>query len=160
MLRRIQLLLLAVFSLIILLTLNPRSGLAQGTPDASTCTAFAIDPSGTGFPEVQGKSRTQELWALLFPYHLPIWVDEEVKIVWRMTGTGDLKLSARHPDGTTVTPIWGPEEHGGSNWHHPGAEWGAGFKFPETGCWRITAQRGKDTGEVDLLVVPRQDIEF
>src|SRR5579859_3312740 len=123
-----------------MLTVNARASLAQSTPPAQACRPSVIDMSGDSFPEVQGRSQNQELWALLFPRHLPFWVDEEVKIVWRMTGSGDLGLTAHHTDGTTVDPVWGPEEHGGSNWHRPGQEWGAGFVFPKVGCWRVIAR--------------------
>jgi hypothetical protein len=54
------------------------------------------------------------------------------------------------PDGKVVEPVWGPNVHGGSNWiRQPGREWGAGFVFPEPGCWRI---RVGSRGDVWLLV--------
>ncbi|HLY28571.1 MAG TPA: hypothetical protein VKQ72_19650 [Aggregatilineales bacterium] len=138
-----------------------QTGMAQSTPASSQCQPYTVGTdTNTGFPEIEGRSDSQSLWALLFPRHLPVWSDEDLKIVWRMTGTGELSLKAQHSDGTVIQPIWGPEEHGGSNWERPGDEWGAGFHFPKAGCWRILVQRGKDTGEVDLLVVANQSIVF
>jgi hypothetical protein len=158
MLKQYRMILVSLI-LSILLTTNPSLTAAQSTPTGAECKPFPL-ADFNGFPEVEGKSDRQVLWALVFPYHMPFWVNEDVKIVWRMTGSGDLSLTAQFSDGTTIKPIWGPEAHGGSNWQRPGSEWGAGFHFPKAGCWRVIAQRGNDTGEVDFLVVERQDIEF
>ena len=147
-------------SIFLSLTIQFQPGKAQTAPANSQCQPFKIGTDTSGFPEIQGRSDTQTLWALLFPYHLPVWSDEDLKIVWRMTGTGDFNLKAQHIDGTVILPMWGPEEHGGSSWQRPGDEWGTGFHFPEAGCWRILVQRGMDIGEVDLLVVPNQDVIF
>ena len=146
--------------LLLALVLNLQAGSAQIASADSRCRPAAIDTDSGGLPEVQGSSDTQTLWALLFPYHLPVWSDEDLKVVWRMTGSGDFSLEAQHTDGTVIQPIWGPEEHSGSSWQRPGDEWGTGFHFPQAGCWRILVQRGKDTGELDLLVVPNQSEIF
>jgi hypothetical protein len=95
---------------------------------------------GSSLFEVRGRAERTQLWALVFG-SLPIRTDREVKIVWRMTGTGPLDLIAEHEDGTRVRPVWGPQEHAGSTWERPGEEWGSGFVFPEAGCWRIRATR-------------------
>jgi len=88
---------------------------AQIVPTALPCQPFNIGTdTRSGLPEVQGRSDTQTLWALLFPYHLPVWSDEDLKIVWRMTGTGNFSLKAQHTDGTMIQPNFGPEPHGGS----------------------------------------------
>lgn len=43
-------------------------------------------------------------------------VGDSTKFVWRVTGDGDPTFVATGPDGTTVHPNWGPEDHGdGSN---------------------------------------------
>jgi hypothetical protein len=100
--------------------------------------------------EVEAVSSTDiEVWALIFntwPLHagdpLRVPVDEEVKIVWRATGDGDVSVDAVGPSGETLTPEWGPEIHGSSNWDRAGDEWGTGWTFPETGCWSLRLQRG------------------
>ncbi|GAB2924972.1 hypothetical protein GCM10027280_10270 [Micromonospora polyrhachis] len=76
---------------------------------------------------------------------------EETKIVWRMTGTGDLRIRATGPDDVTVTPMWGPELHTGSNWSRPGTEWGTGWIFPTAGCWTVQADR--DNGATAMLTL-------
>jgi hypothetical protein len=84
---------------------------------------------------------------------LPLHAQEGVKIVWRMTGSGDFSLLALGPKGQRVPPTWGPEAHRGSNWtDHPGTEWGSGFILPEAGCWDIRATRTDAFGDVLLVV--------
>jgi hypothetical protein len=138
--------------------LVPTRSFAQEPTSEAKCIPGEISASREAFPEVEGRSETQSVWGLLFPYHVPLWVDEDLKIVWRMTGEGNLKVYAIHEDGTILEPIWGPEAHGGSNWNRPGEEWGTGFHFTKTGCWRIILERGRDVGEVDLLIVEPRGI--
>jgi hypothetical protein len=146
--------------MLLLIALSVQPGQGQTAPANLSCQPFKIGTDTSGLPEIQGRSATQTLWALLFPYHLPVWSDEDLKIVWRMTGAGNFSLEAQHTDGTVTQPIWGPDAHSGSSWQRPGDEWGTGFHFPEAGCWRILVQRGVDTGEVDLLVVPNEYVYF
>src|SRR5579859_7448297 len=77
-----------------------RIGKAQIDPTNSPCQPFKVgEDTGSRLPEIEGRSDTQTLWALLFPYHVPVWSDEDLKIVLRMTGTGDLSVKAQHTDG-------------------------------------------------------------
>ena len=108
--------------------------------------------SAGGPPEVRGTVTGGELWALLDGGQLPEPKGVQLKIVWRMTGTGELRLSATGPAGRTVQPDWGPQAHGGSNWGRPGDEWGAGFTFPLAGCWNIHAVRDNIAGDVYIIV--------
>src|SRR5260221_4161002 len=103
-------------SLVLSLIVNLQPGMAQITTANSPCQPFKIGTDTSGLPEIQGSSDTQTVWALLFPYHLPVWSDEDLKIVWRMTGAGDFSLKAQHTNGTVIQPICGPEEHAGLNW--------------------------------------------
>jgi hypothetical protein len=107
---------------------------------------------GEGFPEVRGTARDAELWGLLFVRATPLRAGDEVKIVWRMTGEGPLRIRAAHPDGTAAERVWGPEEHGGSSWRRPGQEWGTGFVFPKPGCWKVELSRSRGSGHVWLPV--------
>jgi len=105
--------------------------------------------SATGQPEVRGTTRGQtELWALLFQ---PLVAKKELKIVWRMTGKGDLQVVAQGPHGESVQPKW-LEAHNGSNWERPGDEWGTGFILSTSGCWNFHASRADTTGNIWLLV--------
>jgi hypothetical protein len=129
------------------------------TESIATATLDACQPSQTqiskiGIPEIQGSmSSDGQMWALLF--FDKAHAKEDVKIVWKITGTGkEFVVQARHEDGTVVAPIWGPDDHSDSNWDHPGYEWGTGFNFPTPGCWTLTATRGTTNGEIRLDILP------
>src|SRR4051794_12077804 len=98
----------------ILLIVSPTNH-TMAAPKA--CTPSPVDLSG--LPEVQGAAVNAELWALVFR-SVPFHAGQEVKIVWRMTGSGDLKIYAEDTNGNGILPIWGPEGHGGSSWNRPG----------------------------------------
>ena len=71
-----------------------------------------------------------------------------MKIVWRMTGEGDLSVTYESPEGVPAELTFGPEPHGGSSYHRPGDEWGTGFLFDEPGCWHIHFERTVGSGDV------------
>jgi hypothetical protein len=127
------------------------------TPSATAtpviCQPSTIQTTENGFSEIQGTMSTEgEMWALLF--FGKAYIDNELKIVWRMTGEGpEFSVTAVHEDGTVLAPIWGPEYHEGSNWERPGEEWGTGFEFPKPGCWKLVATRGDVIGEIRLGVL-------
>ncbi|WP_433511769.1 hypothetical protein ACQP2T_49620 [Nonomuraea sp. CA-143628] len=112
-------------------------------------TPLFINPDG--FPEVRGTSQDAEVWGLLFA-PVPFGRGKEVKIVWRMTGEGPLKVTAALPDGTRAKPTFGPEQHTGSSWRRPGEEWGTGFVFPKAGCYRVDLTRARGSGHLWLPV--------
>jgi hypothetical protein len=105
---------------------------------------------GTGLIEVHGTARGAELWGLVFA-PVPLPVGEEVKIVWRMTGDGPLRIGATRSDGTQARRTFGPEEHGGSTWDRPGQEWGTAFVLSKAGCWNFHLARTLGVGDVWLL---------
>ncbi len=102
--------------------------------------------------EVHGSAEHGQLWALIFQKPGdPIRAGKPVKIVWRMTGTGDLSLVAVDEGGTQVAPdLLGA--HLSSTWHRPGDEWGSRFTFPHPGCWDVHAERTSVTGDIWLSV--------
>jgi hypothetical protein len=112
-----------------------------GVPAPSCPAANTYSPGPAGF-EVEGAG-DGSLWALLFLTNTNSTMParREVKIVFRMTGSGDLSIRAVGPTGEQLGPQWGPEGHGGSNWQRPGDEWGTGWVFPTAGCWTIQASR-------------------
>jgi hypothetical protein len=118
-------------------------------------TKFVLSPAG---PEVEGIAAGQnQLWGLVFsgpPGPPPLPVGTSVKIVWRITGTGDkLSLSAFGPNGAQIFPDFGPDGPRGSTWNtHPGEEWGSSFTFRQPGCWEVVAVRGSVVGRVGLPV--------
>lgn len=121
------------------------------TPGACHPTTITSNKT-TGFPEALAKASGGTLWALFFFDPATIHVKQELKIVWRMTGTGDFHIVGQSTTGQQVKPVWGPEAHGSSNWDRPGYEWGTGFSFSSPGCWTLRATRDNVTGELGLLV--------
>ena len=123
------------------------------TETQPVCQPSKIQKSKNDFLEIQGIMKSDgEMWALLF--FETAHTNEDEKIVWRITGTGqEFHAQAQNGDGTIILPVWGPEYHGGSNWERPGSEWGTGFNFPEPGCWTITITRGTTMGEIALDVL-------
>ena len=104
--------------------------------------------------EVQGISPDVSVYGLLFTTHAgPIRDGDEVKIVWRMTGRGDLAVSYVAPDGQPRPLVFGPESHSASTYSRPGDEWGTGFRFDQPGCWRIQLKRSIGSGDVWLTVI-------
>lgn len=101
-------------------------------------------------PEQQGAGDRVTLWALFFAPE--VVVNREVKIVWRMTGSGDFTMTATGPEDVSVEPSWGPLEHSGSSFRKPGQEWGTAWVFPASGCWTFTATRGADSARLTIRV--------
>jgi hypothetical protein len=129
-----------------------QSVLPTFTPPTTCQTASPIDNSSVG-PEVRGTATNAQLWALIMSTTgIPVKAKQEVKIVWRMTGSGGIHFAAYSSTGQHVVPIWGPDEHGGSNWNRPGDEWGTGFNFPVSGCWDIHVMRDNAVGDMWLDV--------
>jgi hypothetical protein len=83
-------------------------------------------------------------------------VGKETKIVFKLTG-GVSEFYAVAPSGARTAPVWGPEFHTSSSWARQGNEWGAGFVFGATGCWRIHADGSNSnapvTGDIWLRVL-------
>jgi hypothetical protein len=103
--------------------------------------------------EIEGASRNGSLWGLaLGPAHLPLRAGDELKIVWRLTGTGPLSVVFSAPDGEGRSLVFGPDARLGSSWTRPGDEWGTGFKFDAAGCWHIHLARTDVSGDVWLDV--------
>jgi hypothetical protein len=82
----------------------------------------------------------------------PLRVNEQIKIVWRITGSGALDLVNIDPDGRKQPMQWGPNEHLSSTYTRPGDEWGAGYLFAKAGCWILRATRGTASASVWLEI--------
>jgi hypothetical protein len=115
-----------------------------------------LRPTATGFPEARG-SGSVTAWALLWVE--PPWpVGQEVKVVWRMTGTGDFAVVARGPNEEVVDAVQGPTPHVGSSWERSGDEWGTFFVLTSPGCWRLEASRGTDMSTVYVFAEEEQAV--
>jgi hypothetical protein len=95
-------------------------------------------------------ARSGRVWALALGA-VPATVGHDVKVVWRVTGTGPLKVTFRDPTGDRHALAFGPEEHSASTFEHPGREWGTGFSFDTPGCWTVQVAR---TGTVGTVGIP------
>jgi hypothetical protein len=125
-------------------SLSPSQRPESGSPvpvATSTCPPSAQLTGSGGLLERQGTGDGVTLWALFFLTDPVLTAGKEIKVVWRMSGSGDFSVSATGPDGTVVKPVWGPERHSGSTWNRPGEEWGTGWVFPAAGCWTVSAER-------------------
>jgi hypothetical protein len=118
---------------------SPRNGMEVfGTTAAGRFWAlFGFNPSGT-------------TWASDDTAALDGLVGKEIKIVFKLTAGQPSSFFAVSPSGTLTKPVWGPTPHGSSTWKRTGSEWGAGFVFTDTGCWRIHAKRGTTAGDIWL----------
>jgi len=114
------------------------------------CTPAAVFHGG--LPEAGFDSPKGSLWMLVFG-SFPPRAGHDVKIVWRMTGSGDFTIRATDGDGIESKPLWGPEGHGSSSWTRPGAEVGIGFNFAHAGCWDIHLARSDVSGDVWLAII-------
>lgn len=123
---------------------NPSVTPASAAP-LITCDEPTEDIYGTG---ARGEAGGGSLVALAFHR---LTANTEIKIVFRVTGTGEARFSATGPDGATVTPAW-TEEHSGSTFRYPGDEWGTGFRFPSNGCWTVHVQRDDLTASLELPI--------
>lgn len=134
------------------------TGLASYGPLASCSQPSPIDKApGVGAPEVVGHGTGAGLWGLIEAPRYPLVAGEGVvKIVWHMTDRGPLKLAEYDGRGRRIPLAWGPVVHGASasNYARPGGEWGAGYRFRQPGCYRLTARRSEGSGYVWLRVRP------
>jgi hypothetical protein len=90
-------------------------------------------------------------WALAFGA-LPATVGQDLKVVWRVTGKGPLKVTFRDPSGDRHPLEFGPEAHSASSFRHRGREWGTGFTFDAPGCWTVRVARTGTVATVGVLV--------
>lgn len=127
------------------------------SPDGSNNPAEATSASCVESPQVppdhalRADAKGGEVWALpIGPF--PAQSGELLKIVWRVTGSGDPSVTAVAPDGSSHPPVNGPIAHASSNFDRPGEEWGTFFEFPEPGCWRLFVRRGEVEGVVRIWV--------
>jgi hypothetical protein len=124
---------------------SPRT---DGSSAAATCHTPTLDKESS----FEAVATGGEVNALVFGA-LPPRAGSELKIVWRVTGDGDLTVSAERPDGSAGVLSFGPEFHPWSNFSRPGDEWGTGFLFDVPGCWELDVRRGDVHAQVMIEVV-------
>jgi hypothetical protein len=101
-------------------------------------------PTNLGPPSsIQGAripTRHGTIWSLAFG-PVPTKVGHQLKVVWRVTGSGPLKIQFTNPAGKRKRLEAGPTIHTSSNFNHPGDEYGTVFRFDQPGCWTIKLSR-------------------
>jgi hypothetical protein len=103
--------------------------------------------------EIHVTSRDATISGLaLGPGHVPPRAGEQLKIVWRMTGSGPLRVAVVAPDGSARPLAFGPQRHTASSFRGPGDEWGTGLRFDTAGCWHIHLTRSDTSGDIWLDV--------
>lgn len=138
---------LARLGLVALLTV---AGVATGAPPAAAarpCTGPSTLAAGGEF---RAHTTRGEVW-LSFG-EVPPTVGQSLKIVWRVTGKGPLRVQFRDPSGRRRPLTFGPERHRASSFRHPGAEWGTGFAFDARGCWTVDVERVGAAATVGIRV--------
>lgn len=121
-------------------------------PVSPTLDWFDGDGPEAGLAETRATSDSIEAWGLLWQTP-PLEIDQEIKMVWRATGSGEVRIRAISEEGEVIEPTWGPDLHADSNFDRPGDEYGSAFVFPSPGCWEIEIARGNDTAHVWVRVV-------
>jgi hypothetical protein len=128
---------------------------APASPDLTKAPIAPCPQTAAAAPTTRDAvGRGVEMHVLLFPTEPELRANRELKIVFRLTGGQDVTLTADGPGEKVIQPVWGPEWHSGSNFNYPGAEFGAGFTFPEAGCWRIRVVNESSVGELALRIAP------
>jgi hypothetical protein len=125
------------------------SAVAGPAPVTGPCDMPVLDRESS----FQADARNGSIAALVFG-ELPAQVGTQLKVVWRVTGSGALTVTSERPDGTAAALAFGPEAHEGSTFHRPGDEWGTGFLFDAAGCWHIDVSRGQVSARVPIEVRP------
>ena len=142
---------MAVVALAIVCT--DRTGASATTRRATPAACATPTDLGPRY-SIQGAqipTRHGTIWSLAFN-QIPPKAGDEVKIVWRITGVGPLKVGFKNPAGKRKQLVAGPTKHGSSNFNHPGDEYGTVFAFDEPGCWTIKLSRSDVRATVRVTV--------
>jgi hypothetical protein len=143
--------------LLALIFLLPGEEVQAGTAWCPASYAHAvIRPNyGVGLTEISLVSTTTTAWALLFPRRYPVKAGEQLKIVWKMGGNGELNIFARDAAAHRITTSSGPVPHVSSSWHRPGDEWGTEFIIPHGGCWDFHLTRKNVSADLWLTIAAK-----
>src|SRR5712692_3294837 len=96
----------------------------MGTAGCQPAASFHFLGGGaSGFPEAGIDNSRGSIWALFFT-PVPPPANQDIKVVWRMTGAGDFTFQVSDAEGKTVPLVWGPEGHGSSTWITRATKWG------------------------------------
>lgn len=128
-----------------------------GPPGAAGCapaSPTALEPV-SGYTEVQGNAPADNSIYGLIMSPFPLATSNTTsKFVWRITGTGDLTVKIKRPDGSAGQLAWGPDNHEDSTYNRRGDEWGTGIILNDPGCWELVFERGGAQFVVYLVAGP------
>src|SRR5256885_17067640 len=116
-------------ALTVLATVGPHAGHALDRR-ARQCAASTLVSGGV---PVRARSTHGEAWALAFGTFPPT-VGQDLKIVWRVTGRGPVRVAFRDPSGHEHSLTFGPDAHSASSLQRPGRERGTGDTVGLTRC--------------------------
>jgi hypothetical protein len=125
---------------------------------AAVCLPSPATNWQNAWPEVRGTARGGTVWALtLFRSHyqeVAVYrglAGRRVEILWRVTGSGTLRVVALGPRGARVPARARPDD--ASAWRRPGRLWRTALVFPRAGCWRVHVATRTTVGDVRLLLL-------
>jgi hypothetical protein len=127
------------------------TGAAARAQDTTACATSTNIGTLRTLEGVRVRSARGTIWALA-QGHVPPAVGDSLKVVWRVTGSGPLRVTFTSPSGKPKSLEFGPEPHLASTFRHPGDEWGTGFGFDAPGCWKIRVAREGARATVRLSV--------
>ena len=117
------------------------------SPADKECSLGPVEEDGG----VAGEAVNGEFWVLA-PGEEMLTVGRDIKVVFRLTGSGPAAAFIVSPDGERVELTGRLQPHTGSNFDRPGEEWGAFFEPDEPGCWELIVERGDTTGVLPLPI--------
>lgn len=127
-------------------TEQPRKPRAQFGPN--TCTRPSpLKVHRPGFVEVTAAVEGGNARAVVMEGR-PFLADVEIKMVWKLTGSGPLDLFAT--GARDVAPHL--TEHSFPGLEGPGDEWAATFTFPKTGCYVLHANRTGTSAYIKIMI--------
>jgi hypothetical protein len=113
--------------------------------DSQPAGAAGCKPASPGLDsQYKGTSDTLE-GHLLVISPKGLVADQNLSLIWRITGTGELLVEAVPPRGGEAVRLSDLEQRFGSNFNRPGDEWATRFEFPEPGCWELRLRRTDGT---------------
>jgi len=100
--------------------------------------------------ETQAASDGGEIWAL-FDTEPPLRSGTDLTVWWRMAGRQALELVLVGA-GDREVPVADPQPDPSLGWSRPGDQWKSTISFPQPGCWRISATRDSEHGDIWVQV--------
>lgn len=133
--------------------LPPSPSAAPVSPGTENCPLSPAEPPDLA---LRGDTNAGQLWAMP-PGPWQPSVDERFQVTLKVTGSGDLAVTAIDPDGEEILPSLGPVRQFGTDpgFARPGTEWDMVFDFQKAGCWQIEVRRGDLQGRLSFEVANR-----